>query len=92
MLFDQVFETFFKNMNKGDKFRCLTGKVIEPAACKTSLILVEGDYDKFKANIHYISLKKDYSNMGECIEKLNDQQFINTIIQNSYPFCKVCSN
>ena len=87
-IFDQVFETFFKNMNKGDKFRCLTGKVIEPAACKTSLILVEGDYDKFKANIHYISLKKDYSNMGECIEKLNDQQFINTIIQNSYELVK----
>ena len=86
--FDQIYEKFFKNQKKGTKFRCLTGKVIEPAACKTALILVEGDYDKFKPNIHYIPLKQDYSNMSECLEKLNDHNFTSNIIENSYQLVK----
>ncbi|MDC0125103.1 hypothetical protein OAI09_01285 [Candidatus Pelagibacter sp.] len=86
--FDQIYEKFFKNQKKGTKFRCLTGKVIEPAACKTALILVEGDYDKFKPNIHYIPLKQDYSNMDECLDKLNDNSFSKSIINNSYDLVK----
>ncbi len=86
--FNIIYEKFFKNLNKGVQWRAVTGKVIEPAACKTALMLVEGDYDNFKPNIHYIPLKKDYSNINECIEKLNDSSFINQIIDNSYELVK----
>ena len=86
--FDLVYNKFFKNLKKGTKFRCLTGKIIEPAACKTPLILVEGDYDLFQKDIHYINLKKDYSNIDECMEKLNDLQFIDFITENSYKLVK----
>ena len=51
-------------------------------------MLVEGDYYDFQPNIHYISLKKDYSNIDECIEKLNDLQFIDLITENSYKLVK----
>lgn len=86
--FETIYEKFFKHLKKGTIFRCLTGKVIEPAACKTALILVEGDYDKFKPNIHYISLKQDYSNMDECLEKLNDNLFSKSMINKSYDLVK----
>lgn len=86
--FDLVYDNFFKNLKKGTKFRCLTGKTIEPAACKTPLILVEGDYDLFQKDVHFINLKKDYSNIKECMEKLNDLRFINFITENSYKLVK----
>ena len=86
--FDLVYNQFFKNLKKGTKFRCLTGKTIEPAACKTPLILVEGDYDLFQKDTHFINLKKDYSNIEECMEKLNDLQFIDFITENSYKLVK----
>lgn len=85
---DEIFNTFFLNITNGTKFRCVTGKTIEPAACKTPLIQVEGDYDKFKSNIHYIPLNEDYSNIDECLEKLEDNLYINTIIENSYKLVK----
>lgn len=86
--FNSIYDKFFKDLKKGVEWRCLTGKVIEPAACKTALILVKGDYYEFKPDIHYISLNKDYSNIDVCLEKLNDEQFINTIIENSYELVK----
>ena len=86
--FSQVYKKFFKNLKIGTKFRCITGKTIEPAACKTPLILVEGDYKDFHPNIHYIELKTDYSNMEECMNKLNDFKFVNSMIENSYQLVK----
>ena len=56
--FNLIYKKFFKNLKKDIKWRGVTGKVIEPAACKTALILVDGDYDKFHQDIHYISLKR----------------------------------
>ena len=47
-------------------------------------MLVEGDYNEFKPNFHYISLNRDYSNIDECMEKLSDKYFVSTIIDNSY--------
>tara|TARA_B100001964_G_C13861413_1_gene434620 strand:+ start:168 stop:533 length:366 start_codon:yes stop_codon:yes gene_type:complete len=85
---NKIYNNFFKNLKKGTKFRCLTGKTIEPAACKTPLILVEGDYDLFQKDIHFINLKKDYSNIEECMEKLNDLRFIDFITENSYKLVK----
>ncbi|MDB3995868.1 hypothetical protein N9441_02980 [Candidatus Pelagibacter sp.] len=86
--FNIIYDKFFKNLNKSTVYRCVTGKITEPAATKTALILVEGDYYNFQPNIHYISLKKDYSNIDECMEKLNDLQFINLITENSYKLVK----
>lgn len=86
--FNEVFKRFFLNVKDGTKLKCVTGKTIEPAACKTPLIQVEGDYDKFKPNIHYIPLNKDYSNIDECMEKLEDNLYVNKIIENSYKLVK----
>ena len=86
--FKQVYEKFFKNLNKGTIFRCITGKTVEPAACKTPLIMVKGDYKDFIPNTHYIELNEDYSNIEECMNKLNDLKFVNSMIENSYKLIK----
>ncbi len=86
--YNKIYNKFFINLKEGIKWRCVTGKTIEPAACKTPLIMVEGDYDKFKPDTHYIQLKEDYSNMNECLEKLNDYNFVNHIVENSYQLVK----
>ena len=87
--FSEIYDKFFKNSPKGVEWRALTGKSIEAAGCKTAQILVEGDYgEHFKPNVHYIPLKKDFSNFEECIEKLNNKNIVNSIIENSYTIVK----
>jgi len=83
--FNKIYNKFFKNRKKECEARWLTGKTIEAAACKTSLILLEGDYgNDFVPNKHYINLNKDFSNLEESIDKLNDISFIKEITNNAY--------
>ena len=63
----------------------ISGKNIEAAGCKTLQILIEGDYGGyFKPNIHYISVKKDLSNLKECISLIKNKTLCNKIIDNAY--------
>ena len=45
----------------------------EAAATKTCQILIEGDYGGvLKANVHYLPIKKDFSDFERILESLND--------------------
>lgn len=84
-MLEKYFATFFKDKKRKHSMRIISGKNIEAAGCKTLQILVEGDYGNFfKPNIHYIKIEKDLSNLKECFEKLNDQNYCETIIKNAY--------
>jgi hypothetical protein len=82
--FDDVYKIFFLNKKKISN-RLLTGKMIEAAGCKTLLILVEGEYGNyFVPNIHYLEIKKDFSNLMDVLHKLKDAKLCQNIINNAY--------
>jgi len=63
----------------------ISPRAFEAAACGTIMILHEGNYGGIlKKNVHYIEIKKDYSNLEDVIGKMNDLVFCQKLAQNAY--------
>lgn len=60
-------------------------RIFEYAICKTCPILVEGDYHGILyPEVHYISLKKDFSNMDEVLERVKDTAYCAQMAERCY--------
>lgn len=72
--------------NDGDSIIAeVSPKVFEAIACGTVLLCYEGNYSGIiKPNIHYIPLKKDFSNISEVLTKISDIKFLKKIQQRAY--------
>lgn len=83
---NELEELFFKN----PELPYISGKAIssrhfEPIGTKTCQILLEGHYNGIlKPDEHYISVKKDYSNFGEAVERFKDDTYRNKITEQAY--------
>lgn len=56
-------------------YRFISPRHFEAAACFSQQILYEGEYQGiFRANEHYLPLKRDYSNADEVIDRLLDDK------------------
>jgi glycosyltransferase involved in cell wall biosynthesis len=63
----------------------ISPKVFEAIACRTALVLLEGRYsDVLTPGIHYLPLKKDYSNARLIVEQLQDDTLIEGMTQRAY--------
>ena len=48
---------------------------------------MEGKYNNILVpNVHYIELKKDYSNFREVVEKIKDKKFLSRITKRAHDF------
>ena len=77
------FNKIFKNnfIEQGQ----ISPKIFEAIKLKTVLIMFEGKYSEIlKPNVHYIELKKDYSNINYVLEKLKDDQYLQNIADTAY--------
>ncbi len=84
--FDKFYKDYFNNIALPDiYFKCISSRNFDAVGTKTLQILLEGKYNEIlKPNLHYLSLKKDYSNFDEILEKLNDTKAVKEIINNAY--------
>jgi len=82
---DEIFQKFFKEYSNPVPIRTISGRHVEAAGTKTLQILFEGEYiGYFQPDKHYISLKKDCSNIDEAIAKFLDKSYSREIIENAY--------
>jgi hypothetical protein len=86
--FKDVYDRFFKN----SKIKYFSGKAIssrhfEPIGTKTCQILLEGYYNGIlRPEEHYISVRKDLSNIDEAIEKFKDEGYRKNIVEQVYEY------
>lgn len=60
-------------------------RVFEAIALKTPLILYTGYYSGIiQPDEHYIELKKDFSNIKQVLEKLNDFKYLNRLVDRAH--------
>jgi hypothetical protein len=82
------FEEIGKQLPEGwDSYRffALSPRHLEAIITKTCQVLIEGEYSGvLEPDKHYISLKPDYSNMDEVLEKIQDEDFVQTIADQAY--------
>ena len=86
--FEDIFNKFHKNYSrKRVSGQCISPRHFEAIGTKTCQILIEGRYnDILTPNVHYIELKKDFSNIEEVIEKLRNEKLRNEIVENAYNY------
>jgi len=60
-------------------------KIFEAILCRTALVLFEGEYSGvIKPWVHFIPLKKDFSNVDDVIEKIHDDAFMCQLTERAY--------
>lgn len=65
--------------------KVISTRMFEAIASRTGLILFPGEYSGIlKPWIHYIPLKKDFSNMDEVVEKIRDIKFLKDMTERAY--------
>ena len=81
------YEEAKKDFNIEPMYRaCEVGpKIFEAIKLGTVLIMYEGRYqDIFTPGVHYIELKKDYSNIEDVIEKIKDDEYLQNMADRAY--------
>ena len=65
--------------------RMISGRQSEAAATKTVQLLFEGEYSGvFRADVHYIALKKDFSNVEEALDRFRDDATRRDVTESAY--------
>jgi len=85
---DDLLEKIFDNTS----IEYVSGKAIssrhfEPVGTKTSQILLEGNFNGIlKEGEHYISVKKNFSNLKDVIDVYSDHDLRNQIVERAYAY------
>lgn len=83
--FKEIEDNCFPGKDYNIKCFALSPRHFEAAMTKTLQILVEGEYGGvFKPWVHYVPLKKDFSNIEEVLAFLKDIKACEEIISNAY--------
>ena len=83
--FDEIEMNCFSGLDYNIGCFALSPRHFECATTKTLQILVEGAYGGvFKPDLHYIELKRDFSNLSEVVEKLEDLDYCQQIVDRAY--------
>jgi hypothetical protein len=83
--FEEVEQACFPDQDGKIHLYALSPRHFECAMTKTCQILIEGDYfDVFQPNVHYIELKKDYSNLTDVLNMIGDKTACEKIAQRCY--------
>lgn len=79
-----------QNLFKNNPEQYVSGKAIssrhfEPIGTKTCQVLLEGEYNGIlKPGLHYISIKKDFSNVTEAIDLFKNVDYRKRIVEQAY--------
>ena len=87
--FEEVFQRFFATKTWPPKItgKCVSSRHFDAAGTRTCQIMIEGRFnDIFKANEHYIPIKRDLSDVDEAVYKFRDEIFRNEIVERSHVF------
>lgn len=85
MTFEQMSERLLKYYEWNIPYRTISPRHFESAAFRNCQILYEGKYSGImEPMVHYIPLKKDFSNFDEVMQLFQNKQFCKQITDNCY--------
>lgn len=80
----QRYENTISHLPNG---HCISSRHFDAMGCGVAQILIEGQYNNIlQPNIHYLELKKDWSNIDDIIAKMEDIPSIQKMIKNTYHY------
>lgn len=82
--FKEVSSELLKPYENGINYTSISPRIFECAMTKTCQILLEDDYRIIRPGIHYINLKRDFSNFDEVVKKVQNKKYCAQIAENAY--------
>jgi hypothetical protein len=83
--FEEFKKNCFPGMDGNLKLIAISPRHLECCATNTCQVLIEGYYNGIlKPNIHYIPIKKDFSDIDTVFEKMKDENLRIQIVNNAY--------
>ena len=83
--YEEIFDKYLKDYEGKIVTNALSPKMFEAISLKTVLIMYEGYYSGIlKADQHYIALKKDFSNIDDVLNKLQNDKFLQEFADKAY--------
>ena len=83
--FEQVFDAVLKSHDGKILYNAISPRIFEAAATKTPMIMFPGYYSGVcQPNQHYIVLQKDFSNIDEVLQKLQDAEFLQQMADRTF--------
>ncbi|MDI6773925.1 MAG: hypothetical protein QME60_00805 [Verrucomicrobiota bacterium] len=80
--FDEVEAACFPNLDGGIRYVSISPRHLEACATRTCQILVEGEYNGIlQAGVHFLALRKDFSNIEEVLDNACDEELTNRIAE-----------
>lgn len=85
--FAQVHDRFFRSYANPVSGKAISSRHFEPVGARTCQLLLEGHYNGIlKADEHYISIRKDFSNIEEAIRRFKDQEYREAIVRRTHEY------
>ena len=83
--FEEVRQKYFLKQEDLYQLNQISPRCFEAIALKTALVLFEGEYSGIlEPGRHYIVLKKDFSNISEVLAYLQDDAFLQHMVDTTY--------
>ena len=83
--FDSVFHEVLKPYDGKLMYSAISPRVFEAAATKTPMVMFPGYYNGIcEPNVHYIVLEKDFSNLADVLNKINDDDYLQAMADRTY--------
>jgi hypothetical protein len=83
--YEEVFERFLAPHEGRVTMNQISPRIFEAACLGTGLVLFEGDYSGVVLpDVHYIPLKKDFSNVEDVLAKIRDDELLGRMINRTY--------
>lgn len=82
---EEIRARFFRDYPDPVSIRILSSRNVEAAATRTVQLLLEGEYGGyFEPGVHYIPVRRDYSNVDEAIRMFRDPALCDEICDRAY--------
>ena len=83
--YEEIRERFLKGREGEIVMNQVSPKIFEAIAMRTALVLFEGTYSGVvQPNVHYLPLKKDFSNVDEVLTRLQDDAYVEAMTRRAY--------
>jgi hypothetical protein len=85
--FEEVYERFFKGYPDPVSGKAISSRHFEPIGTRTCQVLLEGHYNGIlKADEHYISIRKDFSNADDAIRRFKDDAYREAMVRRTHEY------
>lgn len=85
LTYEEIHQRFLTDRDGKVRMNQVSPKIFEAIALKTALILFEGEYSGVvQPDLHYIPLKKDFSNVEEVLAKVQDDAYLTALTERAY--------